>query len=346
MSDLDRIVNVSIELQSGGITTKNFSTIMFLSKTATNVYKEYASTKEILDDGYTDTSDEYLSAQSCFSQAIKPPLFAIGQHDSVGGDSITVALSAINAVSDKWYGLVIGDISVEADIVSAGTWAKDNKKRLFTVTNDVDALVTGDVTSIVYQLNNGGVIADVTYNAVARNSTVQGFIDVAVATYHLVRTPGSYSPAYKTLTSCTPDALTGSQVGALIAGQCNMYHEIAGENRMEQGLSTGSVKEYTGTYIGIDWLYARIQEAEFTALSNIPKISYTNKDAAILDAELSAVLQTAVENKFLASFKTTAEDTADQSVSDRAGRIYNGLSFTSTLAGAIHYVGISGTVGK
>ncbi len=346
MSELDRIVDVAIVLQSGGITTKNFSTIMFLSKTATNVYKEYASASEVSDDGYSVTSDEYLSAQSCFSQELKPPMFAIGQWDSAGGDSITVALEAINVVSDKWYGLVIGDISVPDDIVLAGTWAKTNKKRLFTVTNDTDALVVGDTTSVVYLLNNGGVIADVTYNAVARNSTVQGFIDVAVATYHLVRVPGSYSPAYKTLSSCTPDKLTGSQVGALIGGQCNMYHEIAGIDMMEQGLSTGSVKEYTDTYIGVDWLYARIQEEEFLALSSVPKIAYTNKDVAILDCALSAVLNRAVSNGLLASFTTSAEDTADQSTTDRAGRIYNGLSFTSTLAGAIHYVGINGTVGK
>ncbi len=344
MSIADGIVKVSITRQTGGLATKNFSTIMFLSKTATNVYKEYASASEVSVDGYSDTSDEYLSALSCFSQEQTPLKFAIGQWDSAGGDTITEALEAINVVSDKWYGLVIGDISVPADIVLAGTWARANKKFMFTAQNEAESLVDPDTTSVVYLLNNGGTVSDITYNSVVRNSTAQGFIDVAKAVYHLTRTPGSYVPAFKTLSTATPDALTGSQSGVLEGKQCNSYQEVSGRNMMLYGLATGSEPEWTDTYIGIDWLQARIQEEVMLLLANSPKIPYTNAGVAQIDSAVSAVLKRGVDNGFIASFTTSAEDTADQSAVDRAGRIYNGLTFTATIAGAIQSVTIKGIV--
>lgn len=344
MSDLDRIINVAITRQTGGIATKNFSTILLLSKDASAVYTEYASAAEVADGGYSTTSAEYYAALNLFSQAITPQKFAIGQWDAVGGDSITDALVAVNSVNDQWYGLVIVDTSTDADIVSAGTWARANKKFLFTGTAEADTLVDPDTTSVPYQLNNGGVVANCTYNAKSRDASVQGWQDLAEAAYHLTRTPGSYTPAYKVLASCTPDDLTGSQIGVLIGKQCNLFHEVSGRDVMEQGLATGSEVEYTDTYIGIDWLHARIQEEVFLLLSNSPKISYTDAGVSELESAVGSVLKRAVDNNFLADFAITAEAVTDQSTSDRASRTYNGLSFTATLAGAIHYVGITGTV--
>jgi hypothetical protein len=344
VSDLDRIINVNITKQSGGIQTKNFSTILLLSKDATVVYKEYGSSTEVADDGYATTDPEYYAAVNLFSQAIAPTKFAIGQWDAAGGDTVTDALTAVNSVNDQWYGLVVIDTSTPADIVSAGTWARSNKKFMFTGTAEADALVDPDTTSTPYLLNNAGVVSNITYNAKSRDASVQGWQDLAEATYHLVRTPGSYSPVYKTLASCTPDILTTSQTNTLLGKQCNVYHEISGRDVMEQGLSTGSTVEYTDTYIGIDWLQARIQEEVFLLLSNSPKVSYTDAGVAQIESALASVLKTAVDNEFLSDYVIEAEATADQSTTDRANRTYNGLTFTATLAGAIHYVTINGTV--
>ncbi len=343
MSDLDRIIAVNITRQSGGIQTKNFSTIMLLSKDATDVYKEYASPTEVLDD-YTSTDPEYYASLNLFSQALAPQKFAIGQWDAVGGDSVTDALTAINSLNDQWYGLVVIDTTTPADIVTAGTWARANKKFMFTGTNEASALIDPDTTSTPYLLNNGGVVSNITYNEKSRDASAQGWQDLAEAVYHLVRTPGSYTPAYKTLASCTPDELTGSQVGVLLGKQCNIFHDVAGRDVMEQGYATGSEIEYTDTFIGIDWLQARIQEEVFLLISNSPKIPYTDAGVAQIESAVSAVLKRAVDNGFLADFETVAEKTADQSTSDRAARTYNGLTFTATLAGAIHYVTINGTV--
>ena len=342
MSDLDRIINVNITRQTGGIATKNFSTILLLSQDAVVRHKEYFSSTEVADD-FTTTSEEYYAAVNLFSQSTTPTKFAIGQWDSVGLETITDALVAINTVNDQWYGLVSIDTTA-ADMVLASTWARANKKFLFTATTEAAALVDPDTTSLPYLLNNGSNVSNITYNATSRNGTAQGYQDLAEAVYHLVKTPGSYTPAYKTLATCTPDVLTGSQVGVLLGKQCNIFHSVSGRNVMEQGLATGAEVEYTDTYIGIDWLQARIQEEVFLLLSNSPKIPYTDAGVAQIESAVASVLKTAVGNDFLADFVITADATADQSTSDRASRTYNGLSFTATLAGAIHYVTINGTV--
>ncbi|MNQ67149.1 hypothetical protein D3C85_816590 [compost metagenome] len=97
----------------------------------------------------------------------------------------------------------------------------------------------------------------------------------------------------------------------------------------------------------VDWLEARLRERIWFRLANSKKIPYTQAGATILEAEVRAQLREGIRVGGLAETPAPVVNVPDVTTlapNLRAQRIFDGIEFEATLAGAIHFVSIAGRV--
>jgi len=105
--------------------------------------------------------------------------------------------------------------------------------------------------------------------------------------------------------------------------------------------------DWIDTTRGVDWLKSRMGERIITALANAKKVPYTDTGAVVLETEVRAQLQDGVDVGLLRSDPkptVTIPSVASQSTSNRQARYFPNITFAAQLAGAVHKVGVSGTV--
>ena len=127
--------------------------------------------------------------------------------------------------------------------------------------------------------------------------------------------------------------------------KANYYITVAGVSIVMNGQVSGN--EWIDTIRGIDWLEARMKERLFSALINAPKIPYTDNGVAIIEAGVRAQLAEGIRVGFLAADpapEVTVPKVADIDPAQKAARILPDVSFSATLAGAIHEIEIDGVV--
>lgn len=157
--------------------------------------------------------------------------------------------------------------------------------------------------------------------------------------------PGSVTWAFKTLAGITVDALTATQKAKAIGNNVNVYTTVGGVNLTQNG--TMASGRFIDIRRGVDWLQARMEENIFFQVANLPKIPFTDAGIAIIQNEISAVLQDGIDNNVIADNpepSITVPRALSVSANDRANRLLPDVKFEARLAGAIHKVIVRGTV--
>ncbi|MEI6806927.1 MAG: DUF3383 family protein, partial [Myxococcaceae bacterium] len=140
-------------------------------------------------------------------------------------------------------------------------------------------------------------------------------------------------------------ALSTGQASQLDANHINRYTTINDVGVTLQGKCVSG--EYIDTMRGIDWLHARLQERIFMLLLKNKKIPYTDKGVDLVRCEIMGQLKEAISAGVLASYPeptVNAPRVADIRDDDKAKRLLPNVSFSGTLAGAIHALKIAGVV--
>lgn len=252
-------------------------------------------------------------------------------------------LGLLQIENDDWYFVTI-DSASPANVADVAAWTLTNKKLFFVGTNSQRALLGTWVGS-------GNPVGDLTSNdravlVYAKNS--HEYAGVAYAVKGASSPPGSITWAFKSLGGVTAQTLTSTQRSNLETDNVNHYQTLAGISITRQGVTTEG--EFIDIRHGIDALEARIKEDVFTLLANSPKVPFT---ASGLDLVASVILSA------LRAFEGTEEapsliavgtstvimpEIGDVSTSDKAARRLTGVRFSGTLAGAIHFSSIVGTL--
>lgn len=157
--------------------------------------------------------------------------------------------------------------------------------------------------------------------------------------------PGSITWAFQTLALVTVSKLTAPQKSKALANNLNTYVVIAGIAVTQNG--TKSSGRFIDVRRGIDWLQARMEEAIFFQIANLPKIPYTDIGTSVIESEMRGVLSLGTRRQLIAQEPEptiTIPKVATVAVNDRAARLLPDVKFTATLSGAIHKVTINGTV--
>ncbi len=359
MSNVDRIVDVTITRQSSAVPTMaSFSGLLiaaeFLKATpipdfgTTERVREYSDLAEVLAAGFDEDTFVYKAAAAVFSQAVALDRVYVGRKltGADGTETWTEALAAMALENPNWYGL-IAETRTEATQQLVAAWVEANKKLCVLASADADILdsaysaeTPAEIASYVkaHAYERTGVI----YHPDAGDADDEPCPDAAWMGLMFTKDPGAATWMFKTLRGVTPYTLTGARWTNVDAKNANVYTEVAGVSMTQRG--TAGSGEYLDVMHGIDWLTARIQNKVFTPLVQQDKVPFTNSGVEVVVNSLKSALQEAVDIGLLASYEVSAPDVADVDAEDKAARTLPDVTFTAILAGAIHKTQINGVV--
>lgn len=168
-------------------------------------------------------------------------------------------------------------------------------------------------------------------------------IEAAAAGEALPFTAGGQTWAFKTLAGVDSYSLTSTEVTQALGKNANIYTAIAGVDVTQEGKVASG--EYIDVIRGIDQLQARIQEGIFAELVNVRKIPFTDDGVQVVTGLLQQAIDRSVQDGLLtADYEVTAPLVENVDAADKTNRLLPDVTFTATLAGAIHKITINGVV--
>ena len=248
--------------------------------------------------------------------------------------------SAVAAVNNSWYAATI-ESHTTSDVLNFAAWIEAQKK-IFGTSSQASDVKTSVTTDLFSQLKALGYQR--TFGVYSATADTQ-FPECALIGYQLQEQPGSNTWEYKSLAGVTVSTLSDTEATNIKSKSGVTYEFIGGTN------STTGTKMFGGEWIDVmvfvDWLQARMTERLWFRMKNSKKIPYTDAGAAIIESEIRAQLNDGIRAGGLANSpipSVTLPAVLAVSPNLRAQRIFEGIKFEARLAGAIHFVKISGTV--
>lgn len=250
------------------------------------------------------------------------------------------ALDAVTNVTNAWYAL-IAETHVSADIMALAASIQPRHKIYLTSTADT-ATITTATTDPASLLKAGGF----SRTAIIYLPTADAeYPEAAWAGSQLPRTPGSNDWDFKRANLVTVSVLTDTQRANLRSKNANMYTTVAGVNIFQDGNMSTGVSDAIDIIIGIDWTYARMQEAIYSRLVNLLKVPYTRNGFLIIESEMRSVLSQGQANGLYdTGWTVTSPDPLTISANQRIQRVAGDFLFTARLQGSVRVVTIVGTV--
>jgi hypothetical protein len=259
--------------------------------------------------------------------------------DNTADAGMAAELTALQAGTDDWYGLVT-DAWGAAEITSLAAAIESAGPKIY-IASTQDTACVGPTSSIATTLKASA------YDRTALVYTTDLDPNAAAAWLgkQLPTTPGSTTWKFKTLATVAVSPLTTGAIANADGDNCNTYTEAGGINITAEGVMASG--EFIDVTRFIDWLTARISENVYRALAVNDKIPYTNSGIQAIVSEVEGVLRQGVTNGGLDGdepLTVTAPLASEVDSNDRASRLLPDVRFIATLAGAIHKVVINGTV--
>lgn len=250
------------------------------------------------------------------------------------------ALDAVTNVTNAWYALV-AETHVSADIMALAASIQPRHKIYITSTADPVTITTG--TTDPASLLKAGSYSRTAIIYLPTADTE--YPEAAWVGSQLPRTPGSNDWDFKRATLVTVSVLTDTQRTNLRSKNANMYTTVAGVNIFQDGNMSTGVSDAIDIIIGIDWTYARMQEAIYSRLVNLLKVPYTRNGFLIIESEMRSVLSQGQANGLYDSgWTVTSPDPLTIAANQRIQRIAGDFLFTARLQGSVRVVQIIGTV--
>lgn len=250
------------------------------------------------------------------------------------------ALDAVTNVTNAWYAL-IAETHLSADIMALAASIQPRHKIYLTSTADPVTITTG--TTDPASLLKAGSYSRTAIIYLPTADTE--YPEAAWAGSQLPRTPGSNDWDFKRATLVTVSVLTDTQRTNLRFKNSNMYTTVAGVNIFQDGNMSTGVSDAIDIIIGIDWTYARMQEAIYSRLVNLLKVPYTRNGFLIIESEMRSVLAQGQANGLYDSgWTVTSPDPLTIAANQRIQRVAGDFLFTARLQGSVRVVTIVGTV--
>ena len=257
------------------------------------------------------------------------------------GVTVQDGLDAIEQASGEWYALVLA-MQTFASQFEAARWIEARRKIFFARSNVAGVKDGSSTTDIAFVLKTANYERTaVIYHAPASDD----FVDAAWLGKMLPEAPGSATFKFKSLAAVAADTLTATEELAVKDKNANTYQTIGGVNITVEGKMASG--EFIDIIIGTDWLQARIQERVYSKLVALKKIPFTDAGVAVIENEVRAQLTEGIRVGLLAQdpeFTVSVPRVADVSATDKANRFLPDVTFSATLAGAVHKTQIRGTV--
>ena len=251
-------------------------------------------------------------------------------------ESYADAEVAMNQDNGTWYALFT-DTHVQADVVALSNVIVAQRKIFGTSSQDPAVITTGttDVAAVLSAASAGR-----TYGVYLPTADTE-YPEAAWAGSQLAYTPGSNDWDFKRAVGVTVSKLSDTARVNLRNKNMNMYTRVGGVNIFQDGnmFDASPIDEV----IGIDWLYARLQEGIYFRLINSLKIPMTNPGLVIVENEIRSVLSQAEANGLIdRGWSCTTPDVLDIPENMRAARTAGVFKFNARLAGSIRKIQVTG----
>ncbi|EID6355177.1 DUF3383 family protein [Listeria marthii] len=293
-------------------------------------YKEYTTLEE-LKDTFADTTEVYAKAKAVFLQKDRPDTIAVITFED------TKLLEAAEAYFLKsWHFALLAEFKA-ADALALSNLIEEQKFKfaVFQVTAvaDITPLSKNTRTIAIVHSKTGEKLDAALIGNVAS-------LPVGSATWK-----GRHG-----LAGITSEELKVSEIDAIqkAGGMC--YIEKAGIAQTSEGKTVSG--EFIDSIHGDDWIKATIETRLQKLLTETDKLTFDAQGIALLQSELTTVLNEGFANGIIdsndetgeANFSITALQRSDLNDDDIAKRNYKGLSFRYKRSGAIHSVDVYGEV--
>lgn len=334
-------VKVSIELTKpiGNIGTW-FPLLYVVDSGATSdAYGEYKDLASVKTAGYAETSDAYKAAALIFMQDNAPEKIGILKQSAFSTDTMK------NYLVKGWRQLVL--VGTHTNISTIAEYIETTDKMLFVTVDD-----KGDISTTEQQKTTKTYSLDRTFIVyyTGKDSDEKG-INAAAAVVGATAGLEAGSFTYKNIPIKGVKALELSDAeitGLHDLGAISIV-EKAGDIVTTEGIVSSG--EYADVIDSKDYIVKNISYNTQKVFNNNKKVPYTNVGIGMLEA---ATLEALVDGYNHGMIAETDDGKPDYSVSfalrsqtsesDRAARKYPYGQFSFSLAGAIHYAEIKGTI--
>lgn len=265
--------------------------------------------------------------------------------DETVNAAVATDYAAIKVAYPEFYGVLMTS-KATAEIVALAA-AVEADKKIFGASSADDDIPAGTTGNLGETLDTAG------YNRTYLMFHPKAWSQHPEAAWMGERfpaDPGSDTWKFKTLAGVDYTILTDTELNNMglteVPGKhVNHYTRLGGVSITREGwASSGRFIDVTRF---IDWLHARIQERLYSILVNVEKVPFTDAGVALVQNAILAQLNEGVSVGGLTADPApvvTAPLVANISSNDKANRLLPDITFTATLAGAVHKIQIAGTV--
>ena len=364
---LDDIVSIDVSFSPTAAVRAQFNLGLIVGNStvisaATRVVV-YNTLAEMATAGFDIGDAEYLAAQLYFAQTPTPSRLAIGRWDDATGDTpetLVAALGACRLANTEWYAFtVVEGLAFATDPVAyiplIAAWAETAVPScvyFYPVSLEADMLsIFTDLKGHSYKRSIGQYSTDSAYAVAAIMGYAMGANAEGLPAYDL---------AYKTNIGIAVEDLSSAELDSILAANGNVYINQGGTyDLFRQGvMANGS---HFDEILGIDMIVNGLQTAVMNALTSSPKLPQTEGGMLLLISALTAPLELARSQEFIAPGIWTAAPVLNletgatlsqgyliqsgaisaQSSADRAARKAPPIYICIKLAGSIEYVTIT-----
>lgn len=359
MGNLNRIVNISIDIKTPAVSTASFDNLLIVGRAPANAPADapypigsYTDLEGVTDAGWKITGDNAdpvgIAARIAFSQNPQPAkIFIAVQQETEGGvlEDIDVTLNRALGTSG-WYVICPAGIE-ESEYNTIAEWTEAQIK-LFAFTYTSDECPVGDI--YYRSLGFNGRTEDKQLPADVPTSNL--YLHVATVAKCLAYPSGSETWKFKQLAAVYPSNFSSTLSDKLETDHINYFAEYGGRNITMNG------QVMAGEWIDVirfrDWLQNDMQYRIYNLLIMNTKIPYTNSGIALVENQMIASLKAAqamggvAPDEFdgdgvrIPGFVVKVPNSMDLSASEKASRALTGCKFSARLAGAIHAVTVNG----
>ncbi|ABR46654.1 hypothetical protein Amet_4355 [Alkaliphilus metalliredigens QYMF] len=329
----DFVVNIS--KLTAAIKQRGFGLILVLDTSKDHPYTLYNDIQGVADD-YAVTDDAYKIASRIFGQNPAPQQVAIfgKEYDSEIGEpaDLVTALNELVNVNNDWFALTCTE-NANAEVIALSGWIDTQEKMYFTTTQDLSlpAQIESEQTTVMF------------------HHSPEAYVAEGLAAYMLVRMIGGVTAKFRSISGVLASEITATELAQLHDDNGFSYIRKMGVLQTTEGKTTSG--EYIDVVLGAFFLQFKMEEESALLAVNTEKIAYDNVGIASLVSVAEKVLKLGVTQGIILRddddngvFQINYVKREDTPTNDIANRVYNGVSWSADLAGAIHEGTISGVL--
>jgi uncharacterized protein DUF3383 len=296
---LDTIVDVAIRVSPLAAARSTFNQALIVGESAVislaDRVRKYASTDDMLADGWAGTEPEYLAAQIYFSQDPAPQYVWVGMTDA--GETPVQAIQACRAKNFEWYACM-HVTAVTADHKEIAAYIETATPTSVYGFTTADAGVLNNVVdNLCEYLKDAGYKRTFGQYALTQPYAIAGIIGYAMGQNSGLAN-SAFTLKFKQEIGVTAEDLTPTQISNIEGNNCNLYLNYGNYyNIFEQGKMANG--QFFDEIINLDMLANNIQLSVMDLLYGNPKVPQTDAGVNQIIHQINQACDQAVTIGFL-----------------------------------------------